>query len=483
MNNLDKYKLFTQQIGIIGIANILIAVSSFFLLPILTKNLTVQNYGIWVQLSVTIELLPNLVLLGLPFTMVRFLAGVKENSIIKETFYSITFFVFFICVTISLLLFAFAKPISEFIFDGNIEIAMLMPLLVISSSFVLLFLNYFRTFQMMKIYSIISCLQAYITLLLIFTLFIFSKSLILAVLGLLVTKIIIMLIMFGIIVKEIGFKFPKFENMKEYLSFGLPTVPSAFSFWAINSSDRYLIGFFLGISFVAYYSPSYVLGNILMMLVTPFSLLLPAVLSKEYDNKNINAVEKTFRYSSKYFLAIGIPTVFFLSIFSKNILLALTTNEIALNGYFVTPFVAIGVLLYGMYLIINNILILEKKTKILGVIWIFAALLNVILNIILIPFLGIIGGAVTTLIAFATALILTTYYSSQFFTFKVETKFVTKSIIASAITSLIYFINPKGIVPLIIVILSGYLFYFLILLVLKGFSRKEIDFFKSFVKN
>jgi O-antigen/teichoic acid export membrane protein len=54
----------------------------------------------------------------------------------------------------------------------------------------------------------------------------------------------------------------------------------------------------------------------------------------------------------------------------------------------------------GIYGITNNILILEKKTKILGKIWILVAVLNILLCIIAVPLIGIIGAALVTLICY-----------------------------------------------------------------------------------
>ena len=80
----------------------------------------------------------------------------------------------------------------------------------------------------------------------------------------------------------------------------------------------------------------------------------------------------------------------------------LTTPEIALNGYLVTPFVALSALLFGVYGIIMNLIILEKKTKIIGIIWTIAALIS-LLNIVLVPIFGILAAAAVTLLSYLTA--------------------------------------------------------------------------------
>ena len=86
---MNEYKLFVQRIGLIGITNILVALSSLILLPIMTKSFSISNYGIWVQINTTIGLIPNLATLGLPYTMVRFFSSEKDKEKIQEGFYSL----------------------------------------------------------------------------------------------------------------------------------------------------------------------------------------------------------------------------------------------------------------------------------------------------------------------------------------------------------------------------------------------------------
>ena len=76
---MSEFKLFAQRIGLTGLTNLLITLSGILLIPILTKTLSIEEYGIWAQIMVTIGLVPSIVMLGLPYTMVRFLAGAEKK--------------------------------------------------------------------------------------------------------------------------------------------------------------------------------------------------------------------------------------------------------------------------------------------------------------------------------------------------------------------------------------------------------------------
>ena len=477
---MNEHKLFTQRIGLIGITNLLLSLSGIILLPILTKNIPIEEYGIWVQISVTIGLIPSVVMLGLPYTMVRFLAAAKKREEIQEGFYSIAFIVLFTSVIVSLLLFLFSKPIAASLFDNNLTIARILSLIVFIACLNGLLLNFFRTFQQIKRYSIFLFIQTWLQVALVAYFVLSGYGIFGAVIGLLISSFFVFLIMASFIISGIGIKIPKFTHIREYLAFGLPTVPESLSSWVVRSSDRYVIGIFLSTAFVGYYSPGYTLGNMINMFLAPLAFMLPPVLYKYYDENNMNEVKTVLKYSLKYFLAIAIPSVFGLSLLSKSILTILSTPEIALQGYLITPFVATSALLFGGHAVIVEIILLEKKTKIAGAIWIMAAILNLGLNLIFVPYMGILGAAVTTLIAYSLVLILTTYYSFKYFTFDVDLRFILKSIFASVVMSLVIIKwNPIGILNVLIVIGVCAVVYAAILLLLGGIKKEEIVFFKG----
>ena len=68
------YRKFAKDIALIGSTNLAMAFRGIIILPVITKILGVQDYGIWAQLTTIIYLLTPLAGLGLPYALVRFLA-------------------------------------------------------------------------------------------------------------------------------------------------------------------------------------------------------------------------------------------------------------------------------------------------------------------------------------------------------------------------------------------------------------------------
>lgn len=478
-----QYRTFLQRIGLIGFTNILVSLSGLILLPILTKNLPINDYGLYVQIIVTITLLSTFLLLGLQNSMVRFLPSLSKVEEIQEGFYSIFFTIAIISFIATIFILLLSGPISEALFNNNSTIICFLAILIFFESLNAVLLNYFRSFQQTRLYSILFTSKTYLGLILI-TYFVITGNGILGVLfGLLISGFITFIVSLGLILYEISFIIPKFTNIREYLVYGLPTIPSNLSLWVIESSDRYIIGFSLGLAFVGYYSPGYTLGSMLTMLIAPMAFLLPPLLSKNYDLDNLEYIKKILTYSVKYFLLISVPAVFGLSILSMPLLLILSTPEIAYQSYLITPFSAMSVLFIGLSSIISTVLIFKNKTKIIGTVWTISAVLNIVLTIILVYYIGIIGAATATLISYIFTFIIITHYSSKHFKIDLNISFIFKSVLSSFLMSLIiFFWHPVGILNILAAVLSSASIYFMILILLKGITRKEIEFFKNLVK-
>lgn len=478
---MNEYAQFVKRIGIVGIANILISLSGLIFIPIITKNFSTSDYGVWAQVNTLVALVPNIVNLGLPYTMVRFLAAEKDKTVIRQSFYSMMVLVL-VSTLIMVSVFAiFSNQIADALFDGNSQIMLIVTVISFLACLNLMFLSYFRTFQKIAYYSAFLVLQTYIGVGVSIVLTLMNYPIETVVLGLLTGYLFVFIIMAILIVKELGFT-TKFKGLKDELKFAIPTIPNNVSSWVVDSSDKFVIGIFLGSAAVGCYSPGYALGSILLMFLTPFAVLLPAVLPEYFESGDMDKVNTFLTYSLKYYLLLTIPAAVGMSLLSKPLLYILTTDIIANQGYMITPLVALGAVFMGIYGIVNNIIILEKKTTILGYIWISVAILNIVFNIVAVPYLGIYGAGVVTLICYFFAFAVTTFYSKKYAKLPFDYKSFVKIIVATAIMGIfVKIMNPFGIVNILIVIVCAVVIYFAVLLLIKGINKKEINLIKEMI--
>ncbi len=477
-----SYKKFTKDIILLGLTQLVIALGGIAILPVITKLLGAENYGIWTQLMVTISLLGPIAFLGLPYTLVRFLAGEKDKKEIRDGIWSVLTLIASTTIALSSLLIIFAQPISHFFGCSKILVQILAVVIIFDFSNGT-FLNIFRAFQQTKEYCFFVIFQELAETGSIIVTISLGYGLLGALLSLLIIRATLFLIMGSLVIKRVGIKIPQFLRIKEYLKFGLPNLFGDTVQWIAQSSDRYLIGFFLGTLFVGYYSPAYTLGSSMVFFTAPLLFILPAVLSEHYDGERISEVKKYLKYSLKYFLALSIPAVFGLSILSEKLLVIFSTRQIADHSYYIVPLVALSILFFGAYVIVAQILALKKKTHIGGITWLVAALLNFGLNLILIPHFGIMGAAITTLLAYFFVFTTTWYYAFKELHFEIDWRFIIKSILASVImTIMVVEFNPMGLWKTLVAIGLGAVCYFFFLFLFQGFGKNEITFFTNFIK-
>ncbi|MCJ7444920.1 MAG: polysaccharide biosynthesis C-terminal domain-containing protein [Methanotrichaceae archaeon] len=478
------YKRISLEVGLIGLANLGSTLSSILILSILTKSLGVTGYGIYVQFFVTLALIASFVPLGLPVAAIRFIAGEKNRNQILDDIYSTFSIIILFSSFCALVLLFFSEGISRWLFDENKIFVYILSALIPIECIYWASINLFRAFQETQKFAAVSLLRTFIELTSIFFITLSGFGIIWILISLLFIRAAILVILILYLIRSIGFTYPRFSRIREYLRFGIPTVPGNMASWIVNSSDKYLIGILLGIAFVGYYSPGYSLGSAIIMLMVPFSFVLGSILPKYYEVGDMDLVRKIFNLSLKYFLILAVPTVLGISILSQPMLVFLTTESIANIGYQVTPFIAFGSLFYCVGSgFIGQSLYLYKKTKVLMFVWILASIINLFLNFILIPEIGIIGAAIATLIAYLLVFLLNIYFSNKYFKFSVNygpiLKIILSSLVMSVIVLHLYVVEAANI---FLIVTIGIISYGLMLLCLGTLSNEEFNFFMNYYK-
>ena len=475
------YKKYTQDIGLIAITQAVIALRGLIILPIITKTLSASGYGIWAQAIVTASLILPISSLLLSSALLRFLAAEKTRQKIRDGFFSVAISILCWSSFIALIMFLLADPIANTLFkDADATqivkiIALIIPIQAVDA----VCLDFFRTFRQMKTYSILRISKNIGEVGLIAYLVLSGFGVFGALIAVLAVGTFLDIIMLGMIASRVGIRWPSFSNVKAYLNFSLPLIPSSLSSWATSSSDRYVIGFFMGVAPIGVYSAGYHLGWLTTLFIGPFAVVLAVALSKLYDEERMGEVKTHLSYSLKYFLMLAIPSAFGLSVLAKPLLLTLATSEFVPMGSLVIPIVALSGLLFGVYVIFSHILWLTKRTKIVGILWGAAALLNLALNIIFVPRFGVLAAAATTLVSYSLVAGITIFISSKHLRFDTHGVFLLKSVVASLVMSVVIWqLNPVGWVNILWVIGLGALIYFTVLFLAKGFSLNEIRFFR-----
>lgn len=482
MNDQNReYATFGKQVGYVIGSNIVGFLLGFVQIPILTKGLGATLYGTWSLINVTVALIVPFALISLNIAIVRFLAAEKDEERIREDFFSICCVVFISATFFSFILYSLSDLLAIWIIKDSQSCSYikLASILILLSSMEALFLSFFRMRRKIGIYTILNLGSSVFQVVLCILFILLGYKLRGVILAVIINGALFNVIAFSIILRETKLQFPKFSRIKSFLSWGIPLAPNTAILWIIHSSDRYMVSYFLGVTDVGIYSAAYTIGSYTSFVLAPLGIVLYPSIAKHYDEGNLNEAKKYLKYSSKYLMMIVIPSAFGLSILAKPLLQELTLPQFV-AGSVVVPFVAFGAVLFCFYQICVYIIHLVGKTEITLRLLGISSGLNIVLNVLLIPRVGILGAALATLISYGVLGILTLLVTRRYLKFDLSVPFLLKSILASGIMAVcIRLLNPQSISLILVSIMGGAIVYFAVLFLVGGFSLRELKFVKN----
>ena len=186
------------------------------------------------------------------------------------------------------------------------------------------------------------------------------------------------------------------KYIKYSLAYGFPIAINQIAGFALGFIDRFMIISFFGYMETGLYSYAYKIGMVVAIFTSVVSQTMLPEFFESLTSNNIDKVKKLIREFSAY----GIEATAVLMLLHKEIVLLLTPAAYVASSYIVY-IIFIGYLciyLYNFYTQIENYF---KKTKIITIISSSGAVLNIILNLVLMQFFGYEVAAITTMISFA----------------------------------------------------------------------------------
>lgn len=400
-----------------GVAGMFIGI---FLVPVYTRVFSPNEYGV-IDLIATLTALLNLFLiLGLDSAVGRYYVDVEENRDRKRTA-STAFFYLAVCsaIAISFLVYL-SEEISALLFgDSAYSIFLVValaaiPFTVLFTSFQNLLRFSFRPFAFAA--TSIGCMLLQASLIIYFVVF-----LRLGISGIYMATLATFVIFSGI-----GFWLTRssysltfsYARLKELLHFGVPLVPLSLAHYIMTYSDRYFLRYFSGLDDVGLYGVGYRLASVLGLLVLGFQKAWGPFVYSIYKDKDAKRIfSKTYDYVS---IATCLA-ILGLSIFAKEILLILTTPDY-IEAYKVIPFIATSIAAYTFGGYFSFGIGIAKKNIHRAWSGFMAALVNLGLNYLLIPPLGMIGAAIATIISFLLMGVVLMRISQRYY--RVEYKFM-----------------------------------------------------------
>jgi len=479
-------KKFISDVAYYGIGRIVFRATALITLPIMTRTISPELYGVWTQIFITISLLIPFVTLGFQMTVVRFLSGLKDNEI-SQKFHLMLFLVGISGTILIIILSIFYIPISRILF-GTSQYSSFIPLLVfelISEALFSLLIAFLRSQKKIKTLANFEIIRTiYRVSAIIIILLVAMGGIYEILLAFIIGETFLSLIgYYFFIFKKYAFAF-SFHGIKEIICFSIPLIPNSALLWIIHASDKFFIVHLLDLSQAGIYSVAYTISNIIAMIFTPLGFVLYPALSHFYNIGETRYLKSIFMKSISYYIFISIPAIAGITILSNSIIQIFATSSYSV-GKAVFLWVCLGIFMYGIFQFYAYLIHMTKKTYINTFIDGTAALLNLFLNALLIPYMGITGAALATFISYFILGILEIFYVCRHFQIYFPTINTLKTILATLVMIIVpIYLSPHTWLSLILVVIISFCFYLAVSSIFRNDSMVEIwDYIFKFVRS
>ncbi len=460
--------------------------------PILTRMLSVSDYGLLSLIITTITFVTAFGKSGLQFSIVRYYSDAESGKgqwSLSNYYSTIVFGMLGIGSVVMLLWALLVYILPETIWaEPKLKLLFLLTaILVLAEVSMSMLSGFLQAMQKSGWLSIFSVVERYgVLLITVITLFWISRSLEAVVVARMVAQITAISFLAYYVLSKVRLRRKNVspEMLKAMLIYGVPLLGSELAFIILSLGDRYIIQWKIGSEPLGIYAAAYNLCEYvqIMLVVAMFQAIRPMYFklwTEEGEKATTDFIEK----SLYFYLMICFPVIAGVAVVGPALLSLLTAGKYS-EGAAVIPYVIGGLMIHGAHPMLGAGIFIKKSTALIWV-TVAGAIANVVLNLLLIPHFGIEGAAMATLLSYIFMLFVETLYGRKLlpikFPFLASLKFMALSLI-------MYFVLDQislggELATMIVQVLTGGILYPAMLLAADKKSRdlvlKRIPFLKT----
>jgi len=396
-----------KNIGWYTLLNFFNSAIPFLLLPILTKNLSIEQFAIIDLFNNVSYILLPLVGLNIGSSIIRFYYD-KDQIDLSKFIYNILFFL--IVSGLFLLTACLVFSILNINLLGDKEIPTIILLLAVAyalfSQICEVLLSLWRAEELPINYGIFRICKTVIDLgISIYLILFISQSWQSRIYSTVLVSLVFSIWAVYIMTKKYNLK--RGINrlyLKIALKYSAPLILHGVGGYVISFSDRFVILHFMDLKSVGLYGVAYQVGMIMSFIGNSFSQAWTPFVFAKLKLNEMSIFRKLDIFNYFYFVMMILLS------FALYFMVPIIYRIFIGKQFDVSPTIVFWVLLgygvNGMYKIVVNYMFYYKKTGLLAIITCLAALVNVFMCWILVPVYGLLGAAVATTIAFFVMFIL-----------------------------------------------------------------------------
>lgn len=458
---MEKEKKLAKNIVIFAIGSFSSKMLQFLLIPFYTRVLTNSEYG-------TIDILQSIATLLIPIISLTISEAVfryaMEESTDKKEILSIgilsSFVNILIMSLIAIVIYRFTK--YEYI---------LILVLYISTNIVRTILSQFtRAIGKVAIYTFDNVLNVFVTICAnILFLTLLHQGINGYLLGYVVgNSISIVLLLISVkLYKYIRIKKFNFTTFKTMLKFSIPLIPNSICWWITNFTDRIMITSSYGTGINGIYAVSHKIPTIITIVVEVFFQAWQISANKEFESKDISKFySQVFKYLFSFVFIICAILMSCCKIITK-----IVVGSEFIEAWYYMPTLLLGTAFFSLSQYLGSIYTASKNTKMAFVTNMTAAVLNIVLNVILLKYVGPIGAAIATTICYIILWIYRTINTRKVIKIEYEINKMLPTMILLLINTIVITLELKW----------WYIYTNIILLFIIGINFKNIIVFLNSV--
>ncbi|MEJ5351259.1 MAG: polysaccharide biosynthesis C-terminal domain-containing protein [Melioribacteraceae bacterium] len=479
----DKIKELTKDTVIYGISTIVGRFLNFLLVPFYTNVFSPAEVGIYSNIYAYIAFLNIIFIYGMDAAFMKYSSTAPDNK--KKEAYSTAF----LCVTISslffsLILFLFRYPLVRLIEipQNYFYLYYYLILIIFADTLAIVPFANLRLqrksirFTLIRLGNIL--LNIFLNLLLVLKFKMGIEAILIANLS---ASVFSLLLLSKDIIKNLVLKIEK-EFLKPMLKFAIPYLPASIAATIVQVIDRPIVLALTNEETLGIYQANYKLGIFMMLIVQMFQFAWQPFLLTTAKEKNAKDI---FSKVLTLFLIASSIVWLILSLFIEDVAKIKFYGNVSLIGYkfwgglSIVPIILLAYLFNGMYVNFQAGLYIEEKTKYFPIVTGLGALVNVIVNVLLIPILGIMGAAIATLASYIVMASTLFMFSQKVYKINYEFQKISKILLLIFVTCLGYYFlyyNNLLNIPVKLILMISYL---MMLFILKIISKNLLMNFKN----
>jgi O-antigen/teichoic acid export membrane protein len=414
-------------------ASIVSKLIAVVLLPLYTRHLTTDDYGEAEVMFAAIVTVSIVVRFGLIEAVLRFYYNEDEQPrrVVASSFAAL----FWLSTLAALVALPFAEPIGEALLNpkaGEVARATDLARISIGGLWILtmseFLLTLFRLEERARAYFVTTILNVLATIALTIVLVVGAgegtRGLLLGSYGAGAATVLVLIALHW---RSLSLRFDR-ALLRRMFRFGLPTMPAEVSLYALNFADRLIILRSLGAAEAGLYSLAVKFAQAINVVVRGFQLAWPPLAYSIRDDdeaRDLYARVVTLFVAGCAFIVTG------MWLFSRWFARILTTPEF-FASYEAVGLVSTAVTLYALYLVLVVILGRTGRTEFNLPATLTALVVNIALNLALVPSLGIVGAGLALVASYLVVLALMYVFTQRLFPVPYEWGRLARIVLASA---------------------------------------------------